>query len=147
MFYHWRAVALAGWLELSERPAEPRPADPVRPGITKFPASTYSVLTEHCNRGINLLGGISVELAEVPSFIRNGDVRQGHSELAVGEVHQLEPAVLQRCGASTPLVTAMRDAASPLTTQQSQRPRKTAVAPRQAPHGVLTAASSLLLTF
>lgn len=70
-------------------------------GLQKATTSTSSVLTEHCNRGIDFLGGVSVELAEVPSFIRNGDVCQGHSELAVGEVHQLEPAVLQCCGAST----------------------------------------------
>jgi len=120
---------------LSRRRAEPRPAEPARPGAAKPTARARSVLTEHRDRRVNLLRGISVELAEVPPFIRNGDVGQGHSELAVGEVHQLEPAVLQRCGASTPSVTAPRAAASPPAAQPGPRAAESAAAPRPATPG------------
>lgn len=82
-------------------------------GAARLPASTAPVLTQHRDRGVDLLGRVGVELAEIPPLIRDGHVRQGHSELAVGEVHQLEPAVLQCCGASTAWVTAQREAMSP----------------------------------
>lgn len=51
-------------------------------------------------------------MAEVSSFIRNGDIRQRHSELAAREIHQLKPAVLQSCGTKKQLGAATNKAGS-----------------------------------
>lgn len=83
------------------------------PRDCRDPTSTVPARTEHRDGGVDLLGGVGVELAEVPPLVRDGHVRQRHPQLAVGKVHQLEPAVLQRCGASTARVTAWREATSP----------------------------------
>lgn len=60
-----------------------------------------AALTQHGDGGVDLLRRVGVELAEVPALVGDGDVGQGHAQLAVGEVHQLEAAVLERCGART----------------------------------------------
>lgn len=120
--------------------------DPMHRALAKFITSIDWVLTKHCNSGINFLWGIGVELAEVPSFIRNRDVCQWHSEFTVGEIHQLKPAVLQRCRAKGSSVTVMTNAAVPLTTK-SQKSIEMWVTSKPEPHGLLTAAIILLLMF
>lgn len=62
-------------------------------------------LTQHCDCGVALLRGVGVELAEVSSFIGNGDICQRHFEFTAGKIQQLKPAVLQSCEQSTGFVT------------------------------------------
>lgn len=57
------------------------------PNASKGAEDGDEILTEHCNGHVVLLWGVCVELAEVSSLIRNGDVGQRHSELAAGEIH------------------------------------------------------------
>lgn len=94
------------------------------------------MLTQHGDGGVDLLGGVGVELAEVPALVGDGDVGQGHAQLAVGEVHQLEPAVLERCGARTRSGTP-HDRATRLRKQPGhpeQHLTGPRLLPRPAPH-------------
>lgn len=81
---------LAAGSLLVARAGEPR-------AVPHQAAHTQESLTQHSDGGVAFLGGISVELAKVSSFVRDGDICQRHFEFTARKIQQLKPAVLQSC--------------------------------------------------